>query len=98
VVQEALTNAVRHAQPSTIDIALSVRAAHLHVEVTDDGIGLNPAHSRNGFGLRGLEERVRQLDGTMTISRPSRGGTILAIRIRVPYERPEKALLARAAG
>jgi signal transduction histidine kinase len=54
-----LTNAVRQAQPSTIASALSVRAAHLHVEVTDDGIGLNPAHSRNGFGLRGLEERVR---------------------------------------
>ena len=98
VVQEALTNSVRHAQPTTIDIAVSARAAHLHVEVTDDGIGLDPAHIRNGLGLRGLDERVKELEGTMKISRQSQGGTILAIRIPVPCERPEENLLARAAG
>jgi signal transduction histidine kinase len=98
VVQEALTNSVRHAHPKAIDIVVSARAGHVHVEVTDDGIGLDPARRRNGLGLRGLEERVKELAGTITIARPPRGGTILAIRIPVPCGRPEEDLLARAAG
>ena len=98
VVQEALTNSVRHAHPKTIDIVVSSRASHLHVEVTDDGIGLDPRSRRNGLGLRGLEERVKELSGTMTISRPPQGGTTLAIRIPVPSVRSEETILARAAG
>lgn len=98
VVQEALTNSVRHAHPNAVDIVVSARAGHLHVEVTDDGTGLDPARRRTGLGLRGLEERVKELAGTMTISRPPRGGTRLAIRIPVPSGRPEEDLLARAAG
>lgn len=98
VVQEALTNSVRHAHPKTIDINVRARMGHLHVDVTDDGIGVDPARRRNGLGLRGLEERVRELEGTMTIFRPPRGGTTLAIRLPVPPVRPEENPLARAAG
>ena len=98
VVQEALTNSVRHAQPKTIDIVVSASTGHLHVEVTDDGVGLDPALLRTGLGLRGLDERVKELDGAMTISRPPRGGTTLAIRIPVPPVQAEETLLARAAG
>ena len=98
VVQEALTNSVRHAHPEAIDIVVSGHAGYLQVGVTDDGVGLDPARVRSGLGLRGLEERVRELEGTMTISQPARGGTALAIRIPVPSVRPEDNLLARAAG
>ena len=37
--------------------------------MTDDGVGLDPARRRNGLGLRGIDERVKELDGTMTIAR-----------------------------
>ena len=41
---------------------------HLQELVTDDGLGLDPTHRSNGLGLRGIDERVRELAGTMTIS------------------------------
>lgn len=97
VVQEALTNCVRHAHPQTIDIRITAREQQLHVGVTDDGVGLDPARRRNGLGLRGIEERVKELDGTVTISRQPRGGTTLALRLPVPPHTQEVPL-ARAAG
>lgn len=98
VVQEALTNSVRHASPSTIDIHVSAHVGHLRVEVTDDGVGLDRARVREGFGLRGLDERVKELEGTMTLSRPPRGGTTLAVRLPVPPIVGKEIALARVAG
>ena len=98
VVQEALTNCVRHAHPDTIRISVAAREGQLHVEVTDDGVGLDPARRRHGLGLRGIEERVKELEGTVTISRQPRGGTTLAIRLPVPPLQEPEVPLARAAG
>lgn len=98
VVQEALTNAVRHARPKTIDVSLNTRLGRLYLEVTDDGVGVDRARLRNGLGLRGLEERVKELKGEMTISRPLLGGTTLAIQLPVPMIQPEGDALACAAG
>jgi signal transduction histidine kinase len=98
VVQEALTNAVRHANPSRIDIHVNMRLGRLHVEIADDGVGFDPARPRDGLGLRGLEERVKELQGTMTISRATYGGTTLTVRLPVPSIQPEEMALARAAG
>jgi signal transduction histidine kinase len=97
VVQEALTNSVRHAYATTIDIRVSTHARHLQVAVRDDGIGLDPARRRSGLGLRGLEERVKELDGSMTITRQPRG-TMLAVRLPVPSAPSREVPLARAAG
>lgn len=98
VVQEALTNAVRHGSPTRIEIHVSARLGQLRVEVTDDGIGLEPARIRSGFGLRGLQERVKELEGTMAISRPPGGGTKVAVRLPVPFAPTEESTLARVAG
>jgi signal transduction histidine kinase len=57
---------------------------HLQVSVTDDGIGLNPVRRRNGLGLRGIDERVRELGGTMTISPVAGGGTTIAVQLPLP--------------
>jgi signal transduction histidine kinase len=97
VVQEALTNCVRHAHAATIHIKVTALDRQLNVWVIDDGVGLDPARRRAGLGLRGIEERVKDLAGTMAISREPAGGTSLAIRLPVPPP-VEEAPLARAAG
>jgi two-component system sensor histidine kinase UhpB len=83
VVQEGLINALRHAQASTVDIAVQCDARRITATVTDDGVGLPSDWARPGhFGLRGLAERVRQLGGTFTVSsQHERRGVCLAADI-----------------
>jgi signal transduction histidine kinase len=96
-VQEALTNCVRHAKARAVGVTVTGHANRLEVSVTDDGIGLDPAVRREGFGLRGIEERVKELDGAMAITSSAGAGTTLAIRIPLPPRTVEVAL-ASAAG
>jgi signal transduction histidine kinase len=96
-VQEALTNCIRHAHARTIRIGVKADGEALRVRVTDDGVGFEPARRHEGLGLRGIEERARELGGVLTITRGTGGGTILAIRIPLPGVGSE-AGLARAAG
>jgi two-component system, NarL family, sensor histidine kinase UhpB len=68
VVQEGLINALRHAQPSQVEIVVECDARRIIVSVTDDGCGLSEEWARPGhFGLRGLKDRVQQLDGVFSI-------------------------------
>jgi len=97
VIQEAMTNCVRHADARHIQIGLSASGGEIAVAVRDDGIGLDPADRGKGLGLRGIEERVKELDGVMVIAQPSESGTMLFVRLPLPVER-EEAMLARAAG
>lgn len=66
VVQESLTNVVRHAKASRVEVAVQLTETRAQVSVADDGIGLGPA--QEGNGLRGLRERVQALGGTVTLS------------------------------
>jgi signal transduction histidine kinase len=95
VVQEAMTNCVRHAEAENIRIHVTTDGDQLKLSVSDDGLGLDPAHRRKGLGLRGIDERVKELQGTMTISRKARRGTTLDIRLPLPIV---EVPLARAAG
>jgi signal transduction histidine kinase len=95
-VQEALTNCIRHATARAIKVRLTATRDQLALSVTDDGIGFDPGRRRAGLGLRGIEERVRDLAGTMTIDRADGGGTRLAIQM--PWPGHPEASLARAAG
>ncbi len=74
IVQEALANVVRHAQAHRCGICLSCENDLLHVEVTDDGIGL-PESYRAGVGLLSLRERAAELGGTCEIAPMPEGGT-----------------------
>ena len=65
-VQEALTNCIRHAAATRVDVRVRGTADHLEVSVTDDGVGFDPQKRHGGLGLRGIEERVRELNGTMS--------------------------------
>lgn len=95
-VQEALTNCVRHAEAHRIQVSVTGRPAQLDVLITDDGVGLDPSRRRNGLGLRGIEERVKELQGVMTIRGAAGQGTRLALSLPLPPA--DEVPLARAAG
>jgi PAS domain S-box-containing protein len=85
IVQEALTNAVRHANASNIDVILELRDEKSIVVVEDDGIGFETQeiHKSGHLGLLGMQERAQMAGGTLQIeSRPGGGTTIVA---EVPY-------------
>jgi signal transduction histidine kinase len=95
-VQEALTNCIRHAQARAIAVTITGHVDRLEVSITDDGVGLDAQRRGDGLGLRGIEERVRKLDGVLTIHSKPGQGTTLAIRLPLPAPGAE-VTLARAA-
>ena len=73
VVQEAVSNAVRHANARTVEVVVETSRERVNVSVRDDGAGFDPRFTR-GLGLLGMEERVRRLGGRLKInSAPGRG-------------------------
>jgi signal transduction histidine kinase len=94
IVQEALTNCVRHAKATHIIVNLRSESDALSVSVGDNGVGLDPRRRDAGFGLRGIEERVRELGGSLQLSSVAGKGATLAVRLPLLTE----VALARAAG
>ena len=97
VVQEALTNCVRHADAQNVAIDVNMDADELRLSVSDDGVGLNPSRRGRGLGLIGIDERVKELHGSAVISPIDQRGTIIAVRLPLPVSLAEVPL-ARAAG
>ena len=96
VIQEALTNCIRHAQAARIRVAVNAAADRLDVTVADDGIGLDPSRRRHGLGLLGLEERVRELGGTTLIRSSHGGGTSINIRLPLAAQKEEVPIASAA--
>jgi PAS domain S-box-containing protein len=84
VVQEALSNANKHARATKIAVIVEALAGQLRVEVADDGVGFDPAKVRQYLqmgrvGLASMRERVELANGTFMVhSNPGRGTTVLA--------------------
>jgi signal transduction histidine kinase len=77
VVSEALANVLKHGHASSVTVRLLSTPRALRIEVLDDGVG--GADVRNGTGLRGMADRVRAVDGTLSvISPPGKGTEIVA--------------------
>jgi len=74
IVQESLTNVVRHAQASSATVALRYGADSLEVLVEDDGRGPDAAPDDGGHGLIGMRERTAALGGTLEAGPTARGG------------------------
>ncbi len=93
VLQEALNNALRHGNPSSIEIeAREDGHGFVLVEVRDDGSGLAAYGTDFGFGLKGMKERVESLGGTLVVSnRVGHGGVF--VRARLPLPDSEEALI-----
>ncbi len=96
VVQEALTNCVRHARATRVEVTLEGRGDALDVSIADDGTGFDPASRSVGLGLRGIEERVRELHGTIVIRSVSRNGTTIRIHLPLPVLAPEVSVASLA--
>jgi signal transduction histidine kinase len=73
-ILEALQNAAKYAQASSVHVRLEQRDDGLRFEVADDGIGFDPHHTSHGSGLTGITARLDTLDGTLHIrSHPGTG-------------------------
>ncbi|MBO9663510.1 sensor histidine kinase [Dokdonella sp.] len=83
IVQEAVTNALRHAQAQRIDISVGFVEGALEVEVSDDGRGLAADWRRPGhYGVRGMDERAQALGGAVEVADRDGGG--VRVRARLP--------------
>jgi len=84
VVQEALGNAARHAEPECIELRVTEAGGQIMVLISDDGRGFDPAGTggRHGMGMALMRERVTELGGTFEVaSVPAEGTTV---RVRIP--------------
>jgi signal transduction histidine kinase len=85
IAQEAISNAMRHAEPTAINVNLGLDRTNLFLKVTDNGCGMaNTGEIREGFGFVNMRARVKNLNGSLNI-RSTRGrGT--SIEVTVPVE------------
>jgi signal transduction histidine kinase len=84
LVQEALTNTVKHAQASSVRVAVGQTDSEVLIEVRDDGVGFDPDTRTAGFGLAGMRERVYLAGGSLEL-RSGEQGTV--VRCRLPVRR-----------
>ncbi len=84
--QEALTNIGKYAEASRVEIDLSDREGFLTLEVSDNGVGMTPAQREKprSFGLRGLHERARTVDGWLDVSSQPGNGTSIIVSVPLP--------------
>ena len=82
LVQEGLTNCARHARAKVVRIGLVAEGKGIVLTLTDDGVGFD-ATGRRGFGLIGMEERVRELGGRLVVDSAPGEGTRLRAELPV---------------
>jgi signal transduction histidine kinase len=79
LVQEAITNAVKHAQAERLSVEVVEADGRLRLTIQDDGAGFDPERADGGFGLLGMRERVELVDGRLSVdSAPERGTVVRA--------------------
>ena len=96
IVQESLTNVARHAHAHNVSVLMKEDADTVYVTISDDGIGFDADQlqktpgpgQEHGWGLVGMHERARLLDGSLTIASHSESGTIVHVQIPRPLSLP----------
>ncbi len=86
IAQEAVSNAVRHAQPNRVQIALAVDDDYLQLSVSDDGCGMHELpelSAQQGFGLTNMRERAQAIGGEWQVSSTPGAGTRIDVRVPV---------------
>jgi two-component system sensor histidine kinase DegS len=96
-VQEALTNAVKHADAERAWVEIIEAEGRITVSVSDDGGGFDPDDAGRGFGLVGIRERVELVDGRLLIDSAHGRGTVVRAELPAAYERDQTAAEANAA-
>ncbi len=82
---EAITNALKHAEATRIDVRLAVAGPALVVEVEDDGVGFVPADA-GGHGLANMGDRIESLGGRLRIASSAGGGARLRAELPISLE------------
>ena len=98
VVQEALSNAVRHAEPKLVTISIDRNGDEIRVAVADDGRGMREP-GRLGYGLTGVSERVRAVGGQLRFSNKlGEGFVVIAVLPHLRVQDPLSTATAEATG
>lgn len=85
-VKEALTNVLKHAKASEVQVRLTYTADALEVTIADDGIGFDSARATGGNGLGNLRHRLSEMGGSCTIESAVARGTSVTLRLPLPAE------------
>ena len=92
-IRELVVNAVRHGKAASVQIAGALDGGRIRFSVTDDGTGFDPDNcpgiADGHFGLQGIRERVRQLQGTLEIKSAPNAGTRVVITLNAPVPKTE---------
>ncbi len=81
VVQEALTNVVRHADASQVGVTITCLPGLLAARIVDDGVGFDPAAQQESLGLLGMTERAALAGGRVEITSSPGSGTIVVVEV-----------------
>ena len=83
IAQEAISNAIRHANPTFLSILLQSNTSEFVLEIDDNGRGIATTHGRSseGFGLANMRERAKQLGAELEIRAAPGGGTSVIVRL-----------------
>ncbi|HZR17694.1 MAG TPA: GAF domain-containing protein [Verrucomicrobiae bacterium] len=88
--QEVLTNVLRHSQAARFNARLAFAQGEIRLVLQDDGKGFDPAGRHDGFGLRGIRERVETMGGRLLIRSATGQGTTISILL--PFPKAQVAL------
>lgn len=83
MVQESLQNIYKHAKAKHVKISIVLKKAVICLSISDDGIGFDPNKSKKGIGLKNINSRVVELNGTVSVHSELDRGTTL--KIKIPY-------------
>lgn len=88
IVQEALTNIVRHSRSTKASIWATWQTDHIVIEIIDNGIGFQTTHAYHGasWGLIGMQERARHFGGEVDVDGTTGGGTSVVVRLPLKIE------------
>ena len=90
IVQEAVNNALRHAQASRIEVRVEALADSLQLEISDDGIGhVDQFHAPGHFGILGMRERAQALGGSFNLEQIEPTG--VRVRVSFPLNRNQES-------
>ena len=86
LLQESLGNIRKHANAKRVEVELSGANKQVELRVSDDGTGFTFANNKKGLGLTSMQERVRPLRGQVIVDSTPGQGTVVAVKIPLPFE------------
>lgn len=85
IIEEALTNTLKHAGPAEVTVAITYQSNAIHLDIHDNGCGMLPDSISKGKGLIGMRERVNLLSGEFWAGNDSNSGFSVKVKIPLSY-------------